>query len=88
MLFDPQYTQELFNEHERQVSALLLERAALKARAERSNAMADLAGQGFRLVTGLVATTWRWVQSALLRVHWTLPSPGKPYGQTPHGEKR
>ncbi|RIK35140.1 MAG: hypothetical protein DCC55_31230 [Chloroflexi bacterium] len=74
-MFDPYLGQHLFEEHERRVCALQWERVALKARAERTNAMAQLAGKCVRLAVGLAMTTWRWGRSTL---HRTPPPPRHP----------
>jgi len=85
MLYDLQYTQEIFDEYERRIQAHLLERAAFKARAARANALAQLAGRAVRLAASLVTTTWRWGRSTLHQVRLTPPSP---YGSTPKRETR
>jgi len=46
MLINPYQAQYAPEAYERQVSAHLLKRAILKARADHANAMADLVGQG------------------------------------------
>jgi hypothetical protein len=85
MLFDSNHTQYIFDEYERRVQTHLMERAALKARAVRANALAQLAGQCAHLAAGLATTSWRWALSTLQRVRWMLPSP---YGSTPKRETR
>ncbi|HMN30477.1 MAG TPA: hypothetical protein PKE45_20165 [Caldilineaceae bacterium] len=81
MSYDPDHTRYLFEEYERRVSAHLLERAALRARAERANAMAQLADRCTRPIAGLATRLWQWGRST---VHWAPPSPGEPYECAPN----
>jgi hypothetical protein len=75
MLIDLYHADYEHKEYERRVRSLLLERALLKARADRANALA-------RLAAGLATTIWRWGWRTLNRGRWTLPALGKPYGET------
>lgn len=65
MIVNPYLLQYEQKEYERRVRAFLLERALHKARAERANAVAHLAGQCRRVATGLAGRAWCWVKSAL-----------------------
>jgi hypothetical protein len=55
MLLDLYQAEYIHQEYERQVSALMLERAVRKARTERTRAMAHLAEQCVRLLVDLVS---------------------------------
>jgi RimJ/RimL family protein N-acetyltransferase len=74
MFFNPYQGQQLFEEHERRVRTLQLERAALAARAERNKTMLQLADRCWQFAANLVQTTWRWGQGNLHRMRQAAPS--------------
>ena len=76
MFFDPYQGQYLFEEHERRVRELYLERAALAASAARNQALAQLADRCWQFAAGLASRTWQWGRGALHRMRWAPPSPG------------
>jgi hypothetical protein len=77
MFNDLYHAEYAHKEYERRIHAVLLERAVLKARQERAHALS-------RLAADLAMTTRRWGRRILGWMRWTLPAPGKPYGQTPN----
>lgn len=69
MLMDIYQIEYMHKKYEQRVKSDLWVRAALRARAERTDTTAYSVGQVFRLIANLATTPWQW--SRWLTRHWS-----------------